>query len=263
MRRSHELTAVLLVLLAAACAGAQRTSAARARNVRLEVAEELARRGDWAGAFTAADALVREDPASTRARLVRGSALRHRGLDAEAEADLRAVVRAEPRSAAAHSELGMLLEQEGRWQEALQRHEEARRLAPREARFLNNLAFAYLVHQDPQRAVPLLEEALRAEPGNPRYRNNLGFACAAVGDFARSASEFARAGTPAQARNNLGLAYERSGDLQQAFDLYLEAWRLDPREQYRNNLEQMAHRLDRSLPPEVSDGGAAPEKGGS
>jgi Flp pilus assembly protein TadD len=255
--------ALALTLLWAACAGTQRSSAEGARNVRLAMAEQLARQGDWAAAFAAADALTSEDPSNTPARLVRGTALRHQELLQEAEADLRGVLKAEPRNAAAHSELALLLERAGRQDEALQHHEEARRLAPDEPRYLNALAFALTVRGEAARAVPLLEEALRVEPGNPRYRNNLGFACAASGDFARSAREFARGGTPPQARNNLALAYERAGDLGHAFDLYLEAWRLDPDPRYLNNLEHAARKLGRSLPPEVTPFMAKPAQGGT
>lgn len=234
-----------------ACAGAQRTPDARARRVRLELAGQLALRGDWPAAFAAADALVQEEPSDPAARLLRGTALRHQGLLAEAEADLRRAVAAEPRSAAAHGELAVLLEQVGRRDEALAEHEEAHRLAPGAPRFANDLAFAYVIRGEPRKAIPLLEAALREDPTSARLRNNLGFARAASGDFVRAELEFGRAGSRAQARNNLGLAYERAGDLEHAFELYLEAWRLESDRRFFENLQHAARGLGRELPPDV------------
>ena len=56
-----------------------------------------------------------------------------------------------------------------------------------------------------------------------------------------------------QARNNLGFAYERSGNLAQAYETYLQAARLDPADTIsRTNLSHVATRLGRSLPPEAA-----------
>jgi Flp pilus assembly protein TadD len=225
------------------------------------MAEQMAHRGDWAGAFAAADALTRDYPSDLSARLLRGSALRHEHLLGEAEPDLRMVAKAEPKNAAAQAELALLLEESGRTEEALDHHREANRLAPTDPRYQNDLGFALTVHGDAGQAIPLLEEALRAEPNNSRFRNNLGFARAGSGDFAHSAQEFARAGTPPQARNNLGLAYERAGDFEHAYQLYLEAWRLSPDPLFRRNLEFAAHKLARDLPPEVSAAGETQKEG--
>ena len=56
-------------------------------------------------------------------------------------------------------------------------------------------------------------------------------------------------GTPAEAKNNLGFAYERRGDLPRAFDLYREATELDPKSQHaRGNLVHAALVLGREVP---------------
>jgi Flp pilus assembly protein TadD len=252
----------LAAALLLSCAGARRAEGEAVRSVSVGIAEELARRGDWEGAFRAADALTREDPESAPARLLRARALRHRGMSAEAEADLRRVLAREPKSAPAHAELGVVCELSGRPEEALVHHREAHRLAPRVARYLNNLAFALLLRGRGRDAVPLLEEALRIEPGSARLRNNLGFAYAAAGDFTRSAQQFALGGPEAEAKNNLGLAYELNGHLVQAYDLYLEAWRLAPAPRVRENLLHAARELGRTVPPEVAVPATA-EKGGT
>ena len=70
---------------------------------------------------------------------------------------------------------------------------------------------------------------------------------------ARAFEQFRLGGTPVQARNNLGFAYERAGNLAQAYDLYLQAVRLDPADATsRTNLSQVATRLGRTSPPEAA-----------
>jgi|SRR6266568_4923301 len=259
--RSLSILAVMLQL--AGCASAQRTASRGARQVRLGMAEQLAARGDWTAAFEAADALTREDPSDTAARLVRGKALHHQGMLIEAAADVERVVEAEPRNAAAHAELAVQCEELGKPDDALVHHHEAHRLVPDDPRYSNNLAFALIVRRKPREAMPLLEQALRAEPRAQRLRNNLGFAYAAAGDFVRSAKQFELGGTSGEARNNLGFAYERSGNLAQAFELYVQAWKLEPTPRVRSNLEYVARKLGRVIPPELGTGAAKSEKGGS
>jgi Flp pilus assembly protein TadD len=259
-RRAAALAAVLLG--ATACAGAQR-SGGRAHDLRLAVAEQLGAKGDWAGAYRAADALTREDPKDGAARLLRASALRHTGAVDEAGAALRDLLADEPRNAAAHAELAVLCERTRRSDEALAQHREALRLQPGSPRYLNNLGFALLLRGRAGEAVPLLEEALRADPADPRLRNNLGFALAATGDFSRASRQFQLAGTPADARNNLGVAYERAGNLLQAYDRYLEAVQIDASfETARGNLEHVGRELGRMLPGTGTVSGPR-ENGGS
>jgi tetratricopeptide (TPR) repeat protein len=63
-------------------------------------------------------------------------------------------------------------------------------------------------------------------------------------------------GTEAEAKNNLGFAYERRGDMANAYDLYVQALRLDPTAaRARSNLVHAALILGRPVPPEA----AAPE----
>jgi Flp pilus assembly protein TadD len=236
------------LVLVAGCAGA-RGSADSGRRVRLALAEQLAAQGDWSAAFHAADALHREAPGDTSARLLRARALRHSGALEEAEADLREVLEQDPSSAVAHGELAVLCEQARRPEEALVHHREALRLEPKSPRYLNNLGFALLVRGRPREAIPLLEAGLRIAPGDQRLRNNAGFALAAAGDFAGAARQFELAGTSAQARNNLGLAYERAGNLPQAYEQYLEALKLDPAAATpRRNLEHVSRELGRTVP---------------
>ena len=62
-------------------------------------------------------------------------------------------------------------------------------------------------------------------------------------------------GTEAEAKNNLGFAYERRGDMANAYDLYVEAVRLDPKgERARSNL---VHAAAGAGPPGAPRGGGA------
>lgn len=264
MRRGIKMGAVFLALLVAGCAGVQKTEVESSRQVRLAMADQLAQRGDWAGAFQIVDGLTREDPTDATALLFRAKVLRKQAMTAESEADLRRVLQLEPRFAEAHSELGVLCEHAARPQEAMERHQEAKRLSPADPRYLNNLGFAMVIRGRAKDAIPLLEEALRAEPGSARLRNNMGFAMASTGDFGRAAEQFRLGGTPLQATINLGFAYERSGNLAQAYPLYLQAVRLDPADaRARSNLEHVAREMGRELPPELAVGApGAGEKGG-
>ena len=60
-------------------------------------------------------------------------------------------------------------------------------------------------------------------------------------------------GTEAEAKNNLGFAYERRGDMANAYELYVEALRLDPKvDRARSNLVHAAIVLGRPVPPEAA-----------
>jgi Flp pilus assembly protein TadD len=259
---STSIVAVAALLLAG-CAGRQRSEVDATRRVRLGIAESMAERGEWSATLEGANALTRDDPSDMAVRILRARALRHLGMLSEAESDLEGVLAREPRNAAAHAELGVVCELAGKVAEALPHHREAHRLAPRDPRYLNNLAFALTLRGKEREAIPLLEEALRIDPGNARMRNNLGFAYAAKGDFMRATQQFHLGGAPAQAKNNLGLAYELKGNLTQAYELYLEAWRLEPAPTTRDNLVHVAQKLGRSVPPEVTAARDAEKEGGS
>lgn len=250
MTRIRLALAIPLALLA--CAGASKE--VRARRA---LGDELVKRHEWAGAFAVVDRLCRDDPRDAHALTLRGTIYTEQRLLAEAEADLTEAVRLAPRMARAHAALGILHDLQGRPADALVHHRRAVELAPRDPGYLNNLGFSLFASGRPREAVPVLHEALRWAPVEPRIRNNLGFAYAAAGELASAAQQFELAGSRSQARNNLGFAYERRGARPQAYDLYLEALRLDPASRVaRENLLRVAGELGRELPGDVVQGGA-------
>jgi Flp pilus assembly protein TadD len=230
--------------------GAQRTSEVgyAARN---RLAHELVSRGDWARAFALLEDLHRDRPNDVEVLTLRGIVFRERGLFADAEADLKAALKINADAADAHAALGILYDVQTR-PEAEAAHRKAVKLAPQNAAYLNNLGFSLYLRQRFKEAITVYESAARLAPSSRRVRTNLGFACAAVGDLRRAAREFQMGGTEAEAKNNLGFAYERRGDMANAYDLYVEAVRLDPKvERARSNLVHAAVVLGRPVPPEA------------
>jgi Flp pilus assembly protein TadD len=234
---------------------------------RTKLARDLVSRGDWGRAFVMLDELHREKPDDAEILTMRGIVYRERGLFADAEVDLRAALKVEPASPETHAALGILYDVQLR-PEAEKEHREAVRLAPNNPAFLNNLGFSLFLRQNFREAIAQYDQAARLAPLSRRVRTNMGFACAAMGDLRRAAREFQMGGTEAEAKNNLGFAYERRGDMSNAYELYLEAVRLDPSAGHaRRNLVHAAAVLGRPAPPEATppapaappaDGPAAP-----
>jgi Flp pilus assembly protein TadD len=218
---------------------------------RSSLARELVSRGDWGRAFAMLDELHRERPKDPDVLTLRGIVFRERGLYADAEADLKAVLVVAPSSADAHAALGILYDIQTR-ADAEAEHRAAVKLSPNNAVYLNNLGFSLYLRRQYKEAIKVYESAARLAPLSRRLRTNMGFACAAIGDLPRAAREFHMGGTEAEAKNNLGFAYERRGDLANAYDLYLEALRLDPKAtRARSNLVHAALVLGRQVPPEA------------
>jgi Flp pilus assembly protein TadD len=238
-----------LALASAACSSREAELSATRR----AMARELMARGDHAAAFAAIDPVCRAHPKDAEALALRGVLYRDQGLPREARTDLEQAVKLAPDRAAAHSALAVLYDTGGDGARALEHHQTAAKLDPQNPAYLNNLGFALFAHGRAREAIPVLHEGLRSAPADARLRNNLGFAYAATGDLASAAEQFARGGPPAHARNNLGYAYERRGNAGQAFELYVEAVRLDPGSRTaRENLARVARQLHRELPADVA-----------
>jgi Flp pilus assembly protein TadD len=258
---------VVAVLLASACASSR---AARERGDVVGAQKDLVRalmlQGEHATAWSVIDPVCRARPRDAEALTLRGVIMRERGFPDEARLDLEEAVRLDDELAVAHSALAVLHDLEGRRDEAERHHRLAVKLEPKNPRYLNNLAFSLFTHGQARLAIPHYLEALRHDPVNRRVRNNLGFAYAVTGDWARAKRQFDAGGTPSDARVNLGYAYEKSGSLQQAFDLYLEAVRIAPASRHaRESLARVAATTGRPLPADVAGtgDGVASEGGGS
>ena len=240
-------------LAAAGCASSHsKADASRPAYIaRSKLAHELVSRGDWARAFAMLDELHRENVDDVDVLVLRGIVYRERGLFADGETDLKDALKLQPENADAHAALGILYDVQMR-PEAEAEHRAAVKLAPHNPAYLNNLGFSLYLRQHFKEAISVYESAAKLAPMSRRVRTNLGFACAAMGDLRRAAREFQMGGTESEAKNNLGFAYERRGDMANAYDLYIEAVRLDPKaDRARSNLVHAAVVLGRPVPPEA------------
>ena len=242
----------------AGCAHRQKTPGADTFEARRQLAHELVMRGDWQPAFAYVDQLHREQPDDARVLVLRATIYRERDLLGEAAVDLNEAIRLDPGLAAARAALGILCDMQRRPVDAEEQHRQAVKIEPKNPVYLNNLGFSLFLHGKIKEAISFYEQAARLSPTAKRTRTNLGFAYAARGDLHRAAREFEMGGTPAEAKINLGFAYERRGDMTNAFDLYVEAARLDPKSQRaRMNLAHAAEVTGRSVPVATRDEAAS------
>ncbi len=250
---------ILIVALEAAaalagCASSQQVAhpSTPADLARMKMARQMAEQGDWARAFPVLDELHRRWPEDAEVLTLRGIVYRERGLFHDAEEDLKAALNSAPDDAETHAALGILYDVQMR-PDAEAEHKAAVKLSPQNAAYLNNLGFSLYLRQHYKESIKQYEKAARLAPLSHRVRTNMGFAYAAIGDLPSAAREFQMGGSDAEAKNNLGFAYERRGDLANAYQLYLEAVRINPAATHaRSNLVHAATVLGRPVPPEAA-----------
>lgn len=253
MTRSRT-TCFFLVVLMTACASQndELRLTGDPYQARKRLAGELLARRELNGALAYIEQLRAERPGDLDTQVLRGVVLREKGMLDQAQVDLEAVLKRDSKRADAHEALAVLLDQRHEGEKALSHHRAALKIQPDNSALQNNLGFSLFLHGQPREALPYLQKAAQAQPTNRRIRTNLGFALAGSGDFARAAREFELGGTPAEAKNNLGFAYERQGNLGQAFEHYVLAIRMNPRaNEPRNNLRHVAATMQRRVPDDL------------
>jgi tetratricopeptide (TPR) repeat protein len=183
--------------------------------------------GDAAGALDAASRIIAAAPATPRAHLIAGLALRMLGRLDESRAALERSAALDPRDYAGAFELGMALELEGNATAALPQFERAFALrpaflparhalglslhranrvaeaidhlqvtaasAPQNADWQVDLAQALLDARRLEDAQPVLDRALAAQPDHAQALRHSGRIAVARGDFARAAQLFSAA----------------------------------------------------------------------
>jgi Flp pilus assembly protein TadD len=268
----HELKMAALALLLAAGMGGMAAGCAHGSGApsglaaqpdtfeaRRKLTGELMARGDWQPAFAYVDQLHRERPGDAGVLVLRATIYREQNLLDEAEVDLREAARLAPELPSVRAGLGILFDMQRKPDKAEEQLRLAVKLDPENAVYLNNLGFSLFLHGKTKEAITYYERAARLAPATRRTRTNLGFACAAQGDWRRAAREFALGGTPVEAKVNLGFAYEQHGDLSNAYDLYVEATRMDPQsKRARTNLVHVAELLGRPAPAMPGEAAPAP-----
>jgi Flp pilus assembly protein TadD len=253
---------VLTATLAGACASASHTQRPDTFEARKRLTRELVARRDLPEAFVYATRLHSEKPHDAEVLVMRGTVYREQGLFTEAEADFREALGLHEEDPDGHAALALLLDETERGAEAEKHHERAIALAPTNPALHNNAGFSLFLRRKFEGAVAHYQAALRLDPVNRRIRTNLGYAYAGLNDWPRAAREFDKGAlSPGRAKNNLGFAYERHGNLATAFALYEQAVRLDPAcTEARQNLLAVALKLNRPLPEDLPSEADASER---
>lgn len=196
-----------------------------------------------------------EGEATPEIRLIQGMALMRQGIPDEAKAILERVAKETPRDPRPLEQLAVLYADAGDVDRAISTLERALDLGATSAATQNNLGFLLMGQSRCADAVPPLEKAMAADPSTVRYRNNLGFALVCAGDAQRALQLFRTTGTEADARYNMGVAYERLGKLPSALLQYQAAVGVAPtHEAATAALSRLAHPEEPSPETDPSQG---------
>lgn len=160
--------------------------------------------------------------------LIQGRALLAQGIPEEAQHVLLQVLPKLPGDPRPLRALGLVHADLGEPEAALDYLLKAVDLAPDDAPTLNNVGFLELGLGRCEEAVGHLERVVALDGTNGRYRNNLAFALVCVGEPQRALSLFRSTGSEADARYNMGVAYERIDKVPPALAQYQAAVEADP-----------------------------------
>lgn len=183
--------------------------------------------------------------------LRQGIALRKDGVTSESERLLllaQKKMKGDPRP---HAELCILLADLQRLPEAIDHCRQATRLSEDDASAWNNLAFLLLASSELDEALEAAEEAVRLDGTDPLYRNNLGLVQASLGREDQAFRTLSSTMGKADAAYMVGLAVERSSDLEAARPWYDKALQHDPHHvATRNHLAEIEADPIEPDPPE-------------
>ena len=216
--------------------------------VRRAMARAMMSQANFQGAVQTLRLALKEEggAGNSDTHLLLGISLRELRFFPEAEKELLTSLGLNSKNAEGWNSLGVLRQMSGQG-DAQQAFREACRLAPDRAEYHNNLGFAYYLSGKFPEAAESLRRAVTIAPEAQRFRNNLGFALGAAGQYEEAKESFLAAGSEAQAANNLGVIYERGGDVQRAKEAYATAVSIDPNlEEAKRNL----FRIQKQEPPE-------------
>jgi len=151
-------------------------------------------------------------------------AARAAGRSTEAMNAEQAALAIEPNLPSAHNGVGLLMTDAGRHAEAASAFESAAKGDPTNAEYWVNLANARAAAQQPRAAEEAYRRAMQIDSRSPDAANGLGVLLVQQGRAAEAIPWFERAleSSPAfvEARLNLGIAYQESGQRDRARDAY-------------------------------------------
>ncbi|HMV65395.1 MAG TPA: tetratricopeptide repeat protein [Myxococcota bacterium] len=189
--------------------------------------------------------------------LIQARVLVAQGVPDEALHLLEQLVPRMPKDARPLQTLGVVYSDLGDYEKAIASLRRAIELEPNNAATHNNLGFLLMGVGRCADATQALERATELDSSSGRYRNNLAFALVCAGEAQRALKLFRSTGSEADARYNMGLAYERLGSLPSAILQYQEALVAD--ERHAGATEAMARLAPLGLLPGTEPAeGAAP-----
>lgn len=124
--------------------------------------------------------------------------------------------------------LAVLYDLANEFEKATVEYEQQLQASPRDPQLLNDVGYSYYCRGDFARAEEYLTQATKLDPNLKRAWLNLGLTLAASGRPEQGLNAFARAGTEAQSRANLGFVYATQGKVQEAKEQYKRALTLEP-----------------------------------
>ena len=174
------------------------------------------------------DALHKAGESGPELDTIQARAMLAQGVPSEAVKLLDAAVRVAPRSAGSWDALGLAYVELGRLEEAIEAFGRSVKLDPARAATRNNLGFTLLAAGRCTEAVSHLERVVGEQGSDARFRNNLAFALICDGQPQRALDLFRSVHHEADARYNMGVAYERLDKLPSAVLQYQQALMVDP-----------------------------------
>lgn len=140
----------------------------------------------------------------------------------------RDILEKHPEYVPALHRLGVVLVRLEQSAEAIDHLQKAANLEPPTSELLGDLGYAQFLHGDLASAEKTLERALTLNPTDPRLLNNQALVVGFLGRESESLELFRRAGSEADAMNNLGFIYAQRGELHKAKEHYVRALDLQP-----------------------------------
>lgn len=199
-----------------------------AEQTRLQLVEALLASGSPDAALAMISRLRADGLDGADLDVLQARALIEVGLLDDAESILDTTVRRSRRHAGAWNTMGVLRTEQGDIEGAAAAFKAATRAAPDAPQAWNNLGFTLHGLGRPEEAILALREALRLDASDARTRNNLGYALVAAGRTDEAWRTF-RASTPEpDARYNLALGLELSGDVDRARREYARVLETEP-----------------------------------
>ncbi|MGA8672121.1 MAG: tetratricopeptide repeat protein [Terracidiphilus sp.] len=197
-----------------------------------DVAEDLAKRGQYAAAIPEWTKALAMEPNDAHALNNYGQTLARSGATDRAIAEFRKAIAVKPEYPEAENNLAFVLAGAGRPGEAIEHYRMAIEEKPAYAEARSNLGHVLTEQGNLDGAVEQFQQALTINPDYAAAHNGLGFALASANRLDGAADEYRRAieADPkyADAYNNLGVVMARQRRIDEAIEDFNKAIELDP-----------------------------------